>query len=1036
MENYELRSSSRWKSRVLWPFIGWALFFSPLLLVLAGYCIPNMLRGLVLLRTENRATEYLWDCGCLTAMGMFVSTLGVAIIRVFDLYSVLQFGYQTDAKAIHGPLDRRTVDKWWWTSRSTAWPLAIVLLWVFVSVGYPLYCCCETRWDINQILQIDPNHTVPEVYWAGALLGVLGGAIVASVFLLMVSVVHLVWTRKSRSACGLLPFEELAAWILDRILGLVKDEQTPTDPFIAKPWVHALQWFLGRGFFNPSTTRVLPGHKQLVVFMAFAAFGYYMLFDSAYRKIGWTSSTYHVGVYALLIIFLLGGVAALLSFIFGRRRFHIASISIALCGTVLLAFLLVRLGGYVGLDTNRYFAIVPPKAKAEVNLKPLNIDSDDGAFVRIAKSKAVSNPVKEPLASDDADRKTLKDVYGKDNWQFPRGPDGKRTMVVVTTSGGGIQASAWTAKVLANMDAECSAFSESIGLVSGVSGGSVGSMYYLGKRGFRRNVRSEENKPPVYMAIAPRTRDAIQKAASDSSLEAIGWGLAFPDLARMVPGLNLKVNKEDDRGLALESQWWTRMGRDWTDAKKGTIDSEKEKEAILMGELRMRDLLPATNTGLIPPMIFNATTVETGQRTMIATFATNPEATSSKASMLFVEYERLSKPIDFFGFYEPLFLNPLDVNPRVSTAVRMSSSFAYVTPVARPTLPKSLLNPKPSNLLKLRANYHFCDGGYSENTGLVGAIRIITDLINQHIAEGSAPPFDRVLFLSIESFPDNVVETENDSTGISSGFLGPLSAIFGSRVASQAERAELELELLIRSEDQAYSKKSAAEIMAVFDVDKFESYRANAEQLVSRIDSSPKLDDDTKEMLTDLLSPVAKTNLRKVEQGLNKGMIPATQAQAIKDKAVKVFAQESILQESLPKILSADETSLVTTFIEQSRTLSQLDVPNDAPSIAAANSIFKLSIACIQFRFDPRQEAVVNERNQSKIDAKVPDPPLSWMLSPYDKYRIDVAWDKQIQRLKGTFAAAGPGKDDKDQRLMPPEMLQQILKFDKKDTQP
>jgi hypothetical protein len=57
--------------------------------------------------------------------------------------------------------------------------------------------------------------------------------------------------------------------------------------------------------------------------------------------------------------------------------------------------------------------------------------------------------------------------------------DPEKPMLVVTAAGGGIQASAWTARVLAGLQTECDKtslrFGDSISLVSGVSGGSVGS---------------------------------------------------------------------------------------------------------------------------------------------------------------------------------------------------------------------------------------------------------------------------------------------------------------------------------------------------------------------------------------------------------------------------------------------------------------------------------------------------------------------------------------------------------------------------------
>ena len=61
---------------------------------------------------------------------------------------------------------------------------------------------------------------------------------------------------------------------------------------------------------------------------------------------------------------------------------------------------------------------------------------------------------------------------------FPE--DGK--VVVVAASGGGIQASAWTARVLTGLEAQNPGkFARAIRLVSSVSGGSVGAMYFSGR---------------------------------------------------------------------------------------------------------------------------------------------------------------------------------------------------------------------------------------------------------------------------------------------------------------------------------------------------------------------------------------------------------------------------------------------------------------------------------------------------------------------------------------------------------------------------
>jgi hypothetical protein len=56
----------------------------------------------------------------------------------------------------------------------------------------------------------------------------------------------------------------------------------------------------------------------------------------------------------------------------------------------------------------------------------------------------------------------------------------KKTLVIVTAAGGGIQAAAWTAQVLTGLEQIYgNEFRDSIGVVSSVSGGSVGAMFFL-----------------------------------------------------------------------------------------------------------------------------------------------------------------------------------------------------------------------------------------------------------------------------------------------------------------------------------------------------------------------------------------------------------------------------------------------------------------------------------------------------------------------------------------------------------------------------
>src|SRR5258707_840960 len=109
-------------------------------------------------------------------------------------------------------------------------------------------------------------------------------------------------------------------------------------------------------------------------------------------------------------------------------------------------------------------------------------------------------------------------------------------VIVVAAAGGGIQSAAWTSRVLCGLRAEIpgGAFQKSVLAISGVSGGSVGTLVYL-----RCLERPEKDVRPA-------------KWSQDSSLEAVAWGLTHPDLRRVFfPGPATRWSLAD-RGWALE----------------------------------------------------------------------------------------------------------------------------------------------------------------------------------------------------------------------------------------------------------------------------------------------------------------------------------------------------------------------------------------------------------------------------------------------------------------------------------------------------
>ncbi len=931
-----------------------------------------MLEGFLILRTESREF-FFWDLFCLSAASLIVSAMGGAVVRLFDLYGRLRFKVVNELEAVHRIDEARKTDWFWWSSNSSAWPVTITFVWL-VAAGYLPYRAFQAT--TRSLALTDPlaEEKLFGTSWLGTFsLPFSIGIASAALWFVMVALVHLGWARfrqTDTATCGMLPFEDLAAWFLEKLFG--KPHSGVRRPFF---WL-----WVSPGFTEPNSRKILPGHVQVLIMFLFASIFYGYLFVSSYGGNKWPEQWYPVGIYAMLILFLVGSGLGWFFFLMGRHRVSIWIIA----GLGLL--LIYSVGQRVGFDTNRYFVLsphrsdsmLPTKTKDEVLptfLHCLEDQDSDQAYAR---------------------RRKLFEIYSQEpKWVFPTGPDGKATMIVVTASGGGIQSSAWTAQVLVGLDQKLPQFSESIGLVSGVSGGSVGVMYYLGHRPFRSN----DGQPGIRMTDAQR--DKIVQVASDSCLESVGWGMAFPDLARSLFPFPV-WDREIDRGWALESRWWNRMGRG-------------KHDAAIMKELRIRDLVRPANQGHVPPTIFNATAVETGQRVMIANFLTNeeaipasideeqivapvkpdqPTAETVRRRHNSVSYDLPTTPIDLLDFYEPLHLDRNDVNPRISTSVRLSASFAYVTPVARPLVKQDHLRPKVlDGVSGKRLNLHLCDGGYSDNTGLVATIHLIAEMLEEFREQKSKPPFDRILFVNIESFPENAVIIEDDSTGLRSGFLGPANALTNARVSSQAERALLELSLLKQSYGRGFGQADDRKLLSVFEANQgtFDEYevavkemRDSATTVLQTINQSGKRDDVSE--IANGLSAITPH-----ESILDKNFPEATWG---KIKQANNFAEQfqSVAEEwkeQIGAMISQESKTLMATLDEKSKKVSEL--ATKLPSKPAEDFALNIEIGSIQMRFNPGQDCST-EASSLPSKSKIETPPLSWLLSPLDKHRLAEAW--------------------------------------------
>ncbi len=200
----------------------------------------------------------------------------------------------------------------------------------------------------------------------------------------------------------------------------------------------------------------------------------------------------------------------------------------------------------------------------------------------------------------------------------------ERLLTVVAVDGGGIQAAGWGATVLTGIQARWPQFNRSARFVSSVSGGSVGTMYYLSSL--------RPDRPPL-----PAELEAAVMAATSGSLSEVGWGLAFPDLWRtIVPIVFYRFEK--DRGWAMEQAW------------RRHLSSPSDTLA---------DWAAGVRAGWRPSMALNATGVESGQRFAFATFAPPKEWNIETVANRYPGYDI-----------------------EIPTAARLSATFPYVTPIA------------------------------------------------------------------------------------------------------------------------------------------------------------------------------------------------------------------------------------------------------------------------------------------------------------------------------------------------------------------
>ncbi|MEZ4734091.1 MAG: patatin-like phospholipase family protein [Caldilineaceae bacterium] len=329
-------------------------------------------------------------------------------------------------------------------------------------------------------------------------------------------------------------------------------------------------------------------------------------------------------------------------------------------------------------------------------------------------------------------------------------------LTVVTASGGGIRASLWTAKVLTELQREIGrSFSDSVALISAVSGGSVGTMYFVDA--------FTPDGPPTAEQL-----DQIVAAAGHPSLAPTVWGLIYPDLWRLFfafPGWD----RTRDRGWALEEAWKTQMS---------------DPEATL-GKWRQGVI-----GGWRPAVIFNTTLVETGEHFLFTTLdgldggPTTPTRWATR---------------HFSGVYRPY-----DVD--VATAARLSATFPYVSPIAR-----AMYNRKP-----VTPTYHFADGGYYDNNGVAAVVEWLEAVNPTSTTRALLPQrSNNVLIIQIrasDAQPGQALTGEQERGGWLYTLAGPMITLLNVNSTTQVTRGDVELRLLERAYAGVIGKQASFQL--------------------------------------------------------------------------------------------------------------------------------------------------------------------------------------------------------------------------------
>lgn len=307
------------------------------------------------------------------------------------------------------------------------------------------------------------------------------------------------------------------------------------------------------------------------------------------------------------------------------------------------------------------------------------------------------------------------------NWAHATAENPRKTLVIVTTSGGGSRSTYWTFRALQYADSMSggSLFKHTV-LVTGASGGMIGAAYW-------RAVHDAWDRGQLSNRYAAHYQENMGK----DLLNAIVFSLASVDLISPFNKISISGHSYTrDRGYAMEQELVT------------NTDSLLDKNLAYYAQ-READ-------GIIPMVLINSTIVNDGRKLMVGSqpvaYLTQPEYSVHDA-------EPPIDAVDFSAFFRGK--DPL--NLRLTSALRMNATFPFVLPVVR---------------LPSKPYMNIMDAGLRDNFGIEVASRYLfamRDWINKNI--------DNVVFLEIRDSRECDVSASSSESSFSSMLIDPLFVI-------------------------------------------------------------------------------------------------------------------------------------------------------------------------------------------------------------------------------------------------------------------